>query len=297
MIKFKNDLRQLTLTDYQDCLNSVIELLNNCDWVNAIYSFGTINHPSVSDIDLLIVLINEGDFEYNKDEIDKIVKSSNISRYCFWHEPLVLLEQEFKYIRFFHTAKNLKCLYKNDNHKNRIIPVDEDYQFLLQKQLDIYYFMMILDIKKMTVVSKRWLLLVLNNLGFSLKANNAEGYVGFQNRLEGLRNKAVNNINTNIDAELTLLVDESVSLFKQVFKKDFNAHKINMVRIKKNTYLLFWGNEVKLLKFRRYEVYLFPFQYAAYLKKYKKLIFNEIYFPLNIFYNFKQKKISNLFVD
>lgn len=296
MYKIVNDLIQLSKNNYDTCLTFTLNELKKCDFISAVYTFGSINYPSVSDIDLLIIIDCDKDYKIKKKKIEAIIINAPWGRYCFWHEPLIVSVRYHKFLIFFHTIINRQLLYKKKTFKEKFIDVNESYNFLLQKQLDLYYFKMVLDIAKQNNISKRWLLLIINNLSFSLEKIGVIGHKSYQHKINCVRSAVVNDVQINVDDELKKLIKDGLILFKKSTFAKKSKPLLKIFKIDRYRVLIFGINNIKFLKFKRFEFYFFPKAYAFYTEHYKSAIKNELYFPLDVFYYFKSININNTLI-
>lgn len=106
-----NDIKKLSLSDYKKTIIEFVEEFKHPEIT--LYMFGNIKHPSISDLDLIIVY----DDHLKDDFIEKIVKkarnfvnSDDIKKYIFTHDILIYPKSLFKKIKFLHTFQNMKIL-------------------------------------------------------------------------------------------------------------------------------------------------------------------------------------------
>lgn len=106
-----NDIKKLSLSDYKKVIEEFVKKFKHSEIT--LYIFGNIKHPSISDLDLIIVYN-----DYLKDDfVEKIVKkaknfvsSDDIKKYIFTHDILIYPKSLFKKIKFLHTFQNMRLL-------------------------------------------------------------------------------------------------------------------------------------------------------------------------------------------
>jgi len=164
-----NDIKKLNLEDYIKVLEEFIGEFKYFEV--SLYSFGNIKHPSISDLDLVIVY----DDNLDKETIAKIVKkakdftiSSKKKKYIFTHDILIYPKSLFNKIKFLHTFQNMKLLYGNSID---ILTPSKEQQDILEKIhfLNFTYnaLFWIRDIKLQNKIYLRQLLLALNSVKHS----------------------------------------------------------------------------------------------------------------------------------
>lgn len=292
MQRIINDLENLSFYDYKVCLETVVYKLKAFDFIKSIYIFGDINYPSISDIDMLIVVDCNDNYDEKKKFIKKTIADTPNGKYCFWHEPIIISESDVKFIPIFHTINNIQLIHGYD-YKSRFIRTKREYRKLLQKQLDIYYFMITLELKQVYNVSKRLLLLLLNNIAFSLKANNSPNYINYQLKVNQLRQKVMEDINTRVDKELQCLLKLGIEYYNNLHKKECNCLFLKYIRLGKTHFLIFFYNKILRLKIKRFIFNIFPASFYIYMEKYKSFILTEKYIPKDTYQRLK----NNIFED
>lgn len=76
--------------------------------------FGDASYPSISDLDVFIVLDNEG-FQKQREGIIRFINSSKIRKYLFFHDPLILPHRLLPYLKKFHSCYNLELSFQKGN--------------------------------------------------------------------------------------------------------------------------------------------------------------------------------------
>lgn len=104
------DVPQLQLADYEAAIAYFMERFQReFAGENAVYQFGAIRTPGVSDIDLLIV-VNDEHWKQAREIAQTIISSSGSLYYLFAHEPLTICQSLLPHIRLVHTLENIKFL-------------------------------------------------------------------------------------------------------------------------------------------------------------------------------------------
>ena len=134
--------------------------------------FGSLKHPSISDLDLVIVYDN-----YLSDScVEKIVRrakhfvaSDENKRYIFTHDILIYPESLFRKIKFLHTLKDIRIL---SGKKVEILNPSDEQQHILDKvlYLDFTYnaLFWIRNLRMKKKIKLRHLLMALNSVKHSL---------------------------------------------------------------------------------------------------------------------------------
>jgi hypothetical protein len=171
LMDVRDDLKELTFERYKIVINTFVNTIRNYSFVKSVYQFGKIRNPGISDIDLLIIVKHVNDC--SNDNVEKIyaaTKSSPISRYCFWHNPIIVAVEELDYLYTFHTVCNLHILYGKDILNEYHVLTTNEY---IQPYWNVFFIEVSVSLLASKTVSLRLLLLVLNNILFSIKENDA----------------------------------------------------------------------------------------------------------------------------
>lgn len=101
--KIINQALKLTLTDYENGISRFVEiLLDRYPEKSAIYRFGSINTPGISDVDLLIIIDDEKWAEMEL-TVQRIIQSDNLFSQLFVHPPVIVGESLISSLPFLHT--------------------------------------------------------------------------------------------------------------------------------------------------------------------------------------------------
>ncbi|MFC1864249.1 hypothetical protein ACFLYG_00250 [Chloroflexota bacterium] len=107
--EFQVSLIKYSENDYLDTLNRYLDKITQCQDVISVYQRGSVSHPGISDIDLLIVLKDEpGDFSWQKYSIKTL---SEKDQYIFVHEPMVISESLAGKIKYFFPVFQIERLW------------------------------------------------------------------------------------------------------------------------------------------------------------------------------------------
>ncbi|OAQ19841.1 hypothetical protein [Thermosulfurimonas dismutans] len=106
-----NDLKKLDMDDYRKI---IIEFVDEFKYPKiTLYSFGNLKHPSISDLDLVIVYDDRLDDSFVAKIVEKAKKfvvSNEVKKYVFTHDILIYPKSIFRKIKFLHTFQNMKLL-------------------------------------------------------------------------------------------------------------------------------------------------------------------------------------------
>jgi len=107
-LQFIDFPRQIPLETYQQASNAFVAYFRDHSSVKAIYEMGSIGDPGISDLDLILVLgengrLNSNDFQF----------LSSLDNYVFAHNPFVVPETIFPYIQNLFFASNMRKLSGN----------------------------------------------------------------------------------------------------------------------------------------------------------------------------------------
>jgi hypothetical protein len=89
--RFINLPKPLSKSIYQESIAKAVKYLASLQGLTAIYQLGGINHPGISDIDLLLVIDDSRRIDF-----DPSRELSKISRYLFTHAPSAISRSQFK---------------------------------------------------------------------------------------------------------------------------------------------------------------------------------------------------------
>ncbi len=124
------------IEEYKNTINRYVNKLKNNEQIKALYQFGSISAPGLSDIDLLIVSTNRyypEKFEYNN------LLTNNTDNYLFIHAPLVINSELFNKLLYWYPISNLNKIYGIEL-ENDIIPDNELEIINVIKILHIFYY-------------------------------------------------------------------------------------------------------------------------------------------------------------
>ncbi len=101
------DVRPLQAEDYEQTLARFAERVRNLRGVRAVFQFGSVSHPGVSDLDVLVVVADDVD-EWTLRGVLAATEGSPLARYLFTHPPLVVPESQASRVRWVHTLYGLR---------------------------------------------------------------------------------------------------------------------------------------------------------------------------------------------
>ncbi|HNQ45523.1 MAG TPA: hypothetical protein PL032_05785 [Syntrophorhabdus sp.] len=103
--RFKNTPQFIPLEVYENEITTMIERLNEHKNIVSVYQVGTVQHPGISDIDMLVVLKDDAEFYQNP-----LKNSSVTGRYLFVHPLLGVTKTDFMEAQHFNFFRNWRLL-------------------------------------------------------------------------------------------------------------------------------------------------------------------------------------------
>lgn len=168
-MKIKNDLEWLSMSDYDECIDKICDFCRSqIKQVVSLYQFGNIQFPGISDIDFLIVLSSTADYDFVRKELTRFINSTHKLRYCFWHAPIIIKEQEIVNIYRYRTLDGIRFLmgdklFQSDKYRG------SDFKTVFWS---FYFYQLFLRVRaSRSWLSARYLLLLANNVAYSIKRN------------------------------------------------------------------------------------------------------------------------------
>lgn len=226
-MQLTNDLRRLTMGDYHHAIDSYVACCSRIPGVSAIYQFGNVGAPGLSDIDLMVVLRDEakGAEDFQRLSIrHPSWKDERVVRDCFIHNPFVCPESIFREIDWIIPGNEWTRL--SGSHVERREPTnDEDKIIALIHGLDfaIARVHQLVHAAESPACSLRWLVpqlwsishtrKILERLGAPLSAS----WTSLVDRLEELRAMSVEHLE-QVDAvhlmgDVTAHFENAIDLF------------------------------------------------------------------------------------
>jgi hypothetical protein len=153
-VRVEDDLRRLEAADYEACSDYVVDRLAGAGLADAVLQFGSVGHPGISDLDLLVVC--RRDAPADRAAILEIASSAPHADYLFFHAPICALPDDLPYLRLFHSVEDLRPLY------GEIDPRVEEHAFGWVQELawTSYFYRLLLDARASDRGSLRLLLLL-----------------------------------------------------------------------------------------------------------------------------------------
>lgn len=167
-MKLYDDILKLDIQDYYEARDNLIKFLCKNYNIRSIYQFGDIKNPSISDLDLLII-INGGhtDIYSIKNSIKNFISRDRKMKYIFFHQPIVINFELISFINLYHTLKNLKLVYGEYIEFNT-------KSFNYEKTLiwNYFFYPLFWDLKKHERLGYRYCCIIIKNMYHSIINNN-----------------------------------------------------------------------------------------------------------------------------
>jgi|GEM_PF-5138052 len=302
-MKLLNDLRKLSIEDYNNCIDFIVENLSEHNFINSVFQFGTIKSPGISDLDIMVVVNSLEDYKNKKNIIENIINSAPNADYCFHHGPIIICENDIKYLCFFHSTENLRCLWGNDLSEEKI-----EYKFGKTQILNwnAFFYVTCLDMLFWEhAFSQRFFLLIINNLAMSIKNNdslfNTSYYQDFKDKVDSLRVKCIEDLAGDYSLEANELLNRGIKIIQkqEITQNDGFGFDIIFEKDKK---IFISSKKLDIKRIKRHTFYLLPKRYfkarKEFLKEVKKIFpndknFNEFFKMRGRFTGFKIIGLEN----
>ena len=111
-MKIINDLKTLSIEDYDKCLCHIVDSLSKNKDIISIFQFGNVGFPGISDLDLLFVVDDYCRYSEVYAEINAAIEKSPNSSYCLYHPAIVVTHRQSQYLYLFHHQYFHKILYR-----------------------------------------------------------------------------------------------------------------------------------------------------------------------------------------
>ncbi len=109
-MRIYRDVQPLTPTEYGRVLDQFVGYVSGLPGVRAVFRFGGLSHPGVSDLDVLVVVSDDAD-AWTLGGIPAAAQGGALARYLFVHPPVVVPEAEVSRVRWVHTLYGLEQLW------------------------------------------------------------------------------------------------------------------------------------------------------------------------------------------
>jgi hypothetical protein len=104
------DVQPLTLTDYHRVLGRFVGYVSRLPHVRAVFRFGGLRHPGISDLDVLVVVSDDAD-AWTLEGVLAATRGGALALYLFAHPPVVVPESAVDRVRWVHTLYGLEQLW------------------------------------------------------------------------------------------------------------------------------------------------------------------------------------------
>ena len=112
---------------YENTVDKIVDFLKEEDSIKAIYRLGNVNHPGISDIDLVVVFKDGTSCQLNPDH-----HLNADDKYLLTHEIFGASETQFKKVIRYSFWDNLECIW------GEAIELDEDQVRLSEEEAAFY---------------------------------------------------------------------------------------------------------------------------------------------------------------
>ncbi len=164
------DVKNLSIEDYKKVESDFVETFKGQGV--SLYRFGNVKHPSISDLDLVIVYedsLTEESIATMASKARFFTNSDDIKRYIFTHDILIYPRSIFENIIFLHTFQNKTLLFGNEIKVK--IPSFKEKEVLEYVHFINFTFVLLPWLSRIRFrkkISLREILLVLNSIKHSL---------------------------------------------------------------------------------------------------------------------------------
>lgn len=101
------DVPALGASDYERTLARFVDYVADLPGVRAVYRFGSLSHPGISDLDVLVVVADDVS-PWTLQGILAATRTDPVTRFLFAHPPVVVPEAEVSGVRWVHTLSGLE---------------------------------------------------------------------------------------------------------------------------------------------------------------------------------------------
>ncbi len=215
---FFNYPKQYTLKDYQDAIKKIVELHKNIAGIHALYRFGSLSAPGISDIDYFIVTDGNPYFRYTCPHN----KLSEKEKYFFQHYPSAIVpKQLLPTLHLLAPFFELECIYGNKKDNVKCIISDNLAIIFLSDILCMFYPKKI-EKKDMTRINVRKTLMNLYAVKYPIKLFNQLGITKkkwhvFIKKVEILRRQWFNKANK--EQEILILFNEMSEIILEMIQE------------------------------------------------------------------------------
>ncbi len=118
---------------YEITISKLVELIQRETAVISIYRLGNVNHPGISDIDLLVVFKNG-----SKCSLNVIEHLNQEDKYLLTHSLFGISEQRFEELVHYGFWDNLKCIY-GTTHEFKVAPFSDEQKAYYHTQIALEF--------------------------------------------------------------------------------------------------------------------------------------------------------------
>lgn len=163
------DLRPRQMAQYDEVIDSYIQVMQRCPGVLCIAQFGSVSVPGISDVDLLVIC---DDKEYLKviDQSKCAITTSDPDLYIFWHPSTILPISLLPASRMLHTFEGVHALWGDTRILEDNSTVSDYVSFINTLVWNSYFWRLIASLN-LRRVRLRLLLLLTGNAAQSVAAN------------------------------------------------------------------------------------------------------------------------------
>lgn len=268
-MNIKNDLIPLKKEDYRETLDFFKNKLKKESFVEGLFQFGNIHAPGISDLDLIIVIDNDKDYERKAKKITTIIRKVPHYEYLIIHEPIIVPKKNLKFLNLYHSAENIRKIYGDLDLKqvNQVYPFNNT-QILTWNSY--FYQTYLLELKQKSF-SLRRILLLINNMRYSLDYNSvAVGQETFSHKVKEIRKRAsINSKDKTLGEEAYLLLETGLHLLraqeKEIYTRNYREHHVQLPKfifsVKKRSIFVRSSYKVAVIKIWKLKIFFLPQRY------------------------------------
>ena len=165
----------LGIDNYHDALNEVSEIVDRTG-IGSLYQYGSVNHPGISDLDLLVINSSPFNKDLYLDFENKLLSISEKTNFIIGHASIITIPHDSARNLCFFDNLDLKLITGKDYKVQRINDGPNNITYLRLLDWAPERFLATIYVSQnISVLDKRFLLCFLNSVGYTLIQGNKFG--------------------------------------------------------------------------------------------------------------------------